>query len=100
MATSSLSGVGAVGGVTSWLRRGLLTIYLAALTAVCGFLVIYGPQVRAAVQAERVRAVAEEDRAFCTKFAAGPQTPRYEECTAALRDVRARHDQRSADAFF
>ena len=100
MTTSSLSGIGAVGGVTSWLRRGLLTIYLTALTAACGLLVIYGPQARAFVQAERARAVAEEDRAFCTKFAVGPQAPRYEECTAALRDVRVRHDQRSADAFF
>jgi len=40
MTTSSLSGTGLAGRVTSWLSRGLLTIYLASLVTVCGLLVM------------------------------------------------------------
>jgi hypothetical protein len=100
MITSSLSATASTNGVTPWLSRALLTVYLASLVTVCGLLVIYGPQIRAAVEAEKARANGEDDRAFCTKFGIGPETTRYEECAAALRDVRSRHDQRSADLFF
>jgi hypothetical protein len=100
MITSSLSRTGPTGRVTAWLSRGLLTVYLASLVTVCGLLIIYGPQIRAAIEAEKARAIGEDDRAFCAKFGIGPETTRYAECAAALRDVRSRHDQRSADLFF
>jgi hypothetical protein len=37
---------------------------------------------------------AEEDRAFCARFGAGPETGRHTECAAALKVIRARHEER------
>jgi hypothetical protein len=77
----------------------LLSICLALGAAVCGLLVAYGSHVRADAEAEKARAVEEEDQAFCTRFGIRPETTRYSECAAALKDVRSRHDQRNADPF-
>jgi len=87
-------------GLVFWLGKGFLAAYLASLVAVSGLVITYEPQIRAAVEAEKARAIGEDDRAFCTKFGIGPETTRYAECAAALRDIRSRHDQRSANLFF
>ena len=99
MTTGSVSRTGPTGGMTSWWSRGLLPSCLALGVAVCGLLVVYGSHVRAAAEAEKARAVEEEDQAFCARFGIGPETTRYSECAAALTDVRSRHDQRNADNF-
>ena len=52
------------------------------------------------LEAENARAVAEDDRAFCTLFGIEPGTTRYADCATALSAVRSRHDQRRADLFF
>jgi hypothetical protein len=85
--------------MTFWRRRGLPPTCLALGVAVRGLLVGYGSHVRAAVEAEKARAVEAEDQAFCARFGIGPETTRYSECAAALTDVRSRHDQRNADPF-
>ena len=57
----------------------------------CGALVAYGPQIRAAQETERARIINVEDRTFCARFGAGPETGRYGECAAALNEIRAWH---------
>jgi hypothetical protein len=99
MTTGSVSWTGPISGMTPWLSRGLLPICLALSVTVCGLLVIYGSQIRAVAEAEKARAIEEEDQAFCARFGIGPETTRYAECAAALKDVRSRHDQRNADPF-
>jgi hypothetical protein len=79
----------------SWISRCLLAMFLALLVAVCGLLVIYGPQMRAAAEAHEARIVEQEDRAFCSKFGIGPETARYEECAAVLQEIRARYLERN-----
>jgi hypothetical protein len=81
--------------VWSSLERRLLAVYGVSVVAVCGLLVINGPQMRAAAEAEEARIVAEENRAFCSKFGIGPETSRYAQCTAELAEIRARHLARS-----
>jgi hypothetical protein len=69
--------------------------------AVCGLLVINGPQLRAVAEAEEARLVADENRAFCSKFGIGPETSRYAQCAAELREIRARHLARNvSDSIF
>jgi hypothetical protein len=63
---------------------------------VCGLLVIYGPQLRAAADAREGSIVEQEDRAFCSKFYIGPETGRYAECAAGLKEIRTRYLERSA----
>jgi hypothetical protein len=99
MTTGSVSRAGPSGGMTSWWSRALLPICFALGMAVCGLLVSYGSHVRAAAEVEKARAVENEDRAFCTRFGIGPETTRYSECAAALKDVRSGHDQRNAEPF-
>jgi len=99
MTTGSVLRTGPTDGMTSWRTRGLLPTCLALGAAVCGLLVVYGSHVRAATEAEKARAVEEEDQAVCARFGIGPETTRYSECAAALKDVRSRHDQRNADPF-
>jgi hypothetical protein len=82
------------GEVIPWLGRTLFGGFLAAVVVTCGALVAYGPQIRAAQEAERAHLIDEEDRAFCARFGAGPQTGRYAECAAALNGIRARHEER------
>jgi hypothetical protein len=83
--------------VTHPLGYGLLA--LCVLAVICAALVVFGPQIRAAKEAELARIVDEEDRTFCAKFGAGPETSRYGECSAALKGIRTRHEERiMADA--
>src|SRR5689334_17319227 len=80
--------------VISWTSQGLLAAYLASVAAVCGLLVICGPQMRAAAEAHEAQVVEQEDRAFCSKFGIGPETARYAECAAGLKEIRARYLER------
>jgi hypothetical protein len=88
------------GGLATWLGRGVLAAYLVALAAACGLAFAYGPQIHAANEAQKARAIDEENQAFCSRFGVGPGTTRFAECATALRDVRVRHDERSAPLFF
>jgi hypothetical protein len=74
--------------------QALLAAYLASVAAVCGLLVIYGPQMRAAAETHEVQVIDQEDRAFCSKFGTGPETARYAECAAGLKEIRARYLER------
>jgi hypothetical protein len=67
----------------------LLALCVGTLAA----LVAFGPRIRAAQEAEQARIVDEEDRTFCARFGAGPETGRYSECSAALRGIRTRHER-------
>lgn len=79
----------------SWLRRGLLAAYLVSLVAVCSVLVINGPQIRAAAEAQEALVIEEENKAFCSEFGIGRETSRYAQCAAGLKEIRVRHLQRS-----
>jgi hypothetical protein len=99
MVTKSVSEAVASGRALPWMRRGLLGVCFALVTAIFGFIAIKGEQNRKTLEADNARAVAEDDRAFCTMFGIGPGTARYTECVAALSDIRSRHDQRKPDLF-
>ena len=79
----------------SWTGQGLLAAYLASVAAVCGLFVIYGPQMRATAEAHEAQVIEREDSAFCSKFGIGPETARYAECAAGLKEIRARYLERS-----
>src|SRR5262245_30811426 len=87
-------------GLATWLGRGVLAAYLIALAAACGLAFAYGSQIHAAHEAQKGRAIDEENQAFCSRFGVGPGTTRFAECVTALRDVRDRHDERSVPLFF
>ena len=91
MPTTLPSGIYRSGGAWSSLGMCLLAAYGISVVAVCGLLVLNGPQIRAAAEAEKARVVAEENKAFCGKFGIAPETSRYAECTTALTEIRARH---------
>jgi hypothetical protein len=74
----------------------LLAAYVVSLVAVCGLIVVYGPQMRAAAEAETARLIEEENKAFCGRLGIGPDASRYAECAAGLAEIRARHLQRNA----
>ena len=78
----------------AWTIKGSPAAYLASVAAVCGLLVIYGPQMRAAAETHEVQVIEQEDRAFCSKFGMVPETARYAECAAGLKEIRARHLER------
>jgi hypothetical protein len=78
----------------SRLERNLLAGYCVALAAVCGLLVVNGPELRAAAEAKEALIAAEESKAFCSTFGIGPETSRYAQCAAELAAIRARHLQR------
>lgn len=73
---------------------------IAVVTAIAGLVSIKGGEIRDRLDTDKARAIAQDDRLFCTRFGIEPGTVRYTECTAALADVRSRHDQRRADLFF
>jgi hypothetical protein len=100
MSTDPSPGTHQVGGVKPRPSRALLAVFLATLAVTCAALVVFGPHIRAAEEAERARVMAEEDNAFCGQLGAGPATGRYLECVAGLNAIRARYLQRSADLFF
>jgi hypothetical protein len=100
MATGSSPPIDQLAEVRPRHSRVLLAVFLAALAVTCAALVVFGPRIRAAEEAERARVMAEEDGAFCSQFGAGPETGRYLECVSGLNAIRARYLQRSADLFF
>jgi len=79
----------------SRLERNLLAAYGVALAAVCGLLIVNGPELRAAAEAKEALIAEEENKAFCSRFGIGPETSRYAQCAAELSAIRARHLQRS-----
>jgi hypothetical protein len=81
--------------VIPWIGRTLLGAFLASVAIVCGLLVIHGPQLRAAAEAREASIVEQEDKAFCTKFGIAPETGRYAECAAGLKEIRSRYLERS-----
>lgn len=85
------------GRVVPWVGHGLLAVFLVSLAAFCALLVIKGPAMRAAAEAEEARVIAEENTAFCNKFGMGPATGRYAECAAGLAEIRDRYLQRSVN---
>ena len=87
------------GRAVSWIGRGLVSLGVISVVALCVLLAIYGPQIRAAAEAKEARLVEEENRAFCSKFGIGPETKRYAECAAGLAEIRARHLQRNVQDF-
>src|SRR5262245_57242130 len=82
--------------LTSRLPQAALAAYVLSLVAVSGLIVINGPQMRAAAEAQEARIVEEENRVFCGKFGINPGTSRYAECAAGLANIRARALERSA----
>ena len=83
---------------TTWLGRTFAAAYLLILVTVCGYLVMNGPQIHAAREAEKARVIGEEDLAFCAKLGVGSGTSHFTECAAGLKDIRASHDRRNADS--
>lgn len=81
--------------VIPWIGRTLLAVFLASVVAVCSLLVIQGPQLRAAAEARESSIVEQEDKAFCSRFGIGPETGRYAECAAGLKEMRTRYLERS-----
>jgi hypothetical protein len=83
-------------GSASRLERSLLAAYAVSVVAVCGLIVVNGPQMRAAAEAEEARVIEEENQAFCGGLGIGPGATLYTQCAAGLADIRARALQRSA----
>jgi hypothetical protein len=77
------------------LERSLLAAYVVSPVAACRLLVIHGPKIRAATEAEVARIIEEENQAFCGRLGIGPATSRYSECAGGLVEIRVRHLQRS-----
>ena len=77
------------------LGKAWLTTYLIAIVVICALLVFHGPRLHAAIEAEKERAIAVEDDAFCSIFGVGPASGRFAECTRALKHIRTLHEQRS-----
>jgi hypothetical protein len=98
MPTTLPSGTYRSGGASLSLGRRLLAAYGISVVAVCGLLVINGPQIRAAAEAEEARVVAEENKVFCRKFGLGPETSRFALCAAELAEIRALHLARNVSA--
>jgi hypothetical protein len=60
---------------------------------------IYGPEARAAAERDKAIAIEQENHAFCTGLGHKPTSEVYVRCTAALADIRRRHEERlTADA--
>jgi hypothetical protein len=87
------------GSLASKVGRFMLGTYLVSLTAVCGLLVINGPQMRAAAKAEQGRIVDEENRRFCGKLGMPYGAAGLSECDGYLEQVRKLHADRSAREF-
>jgi hypothetical protein len=73
---------------------------LAAAAVVFGLLLVSSDRMQAVRAAERARAIEADDRAFCSKLGIQSHAPLYPECRAGLREIRLRHQQRTADFFY
>jgi hypothetical protein len=82
------------GSLASKVGHLMLAAYFVLVVAVCGLLVVNGPQIRADAEAREARILEEENRAFCSRFGMGPETARYAQCVSELTQIRARHLQR------
>ena len=80
-----------------WLGRGAIAVFVAAVVATIALLIVNGPHIRAAREAELARIIDEENRMFCAKFGAGPDTGHYAECAAALNGIRTRLEVRNLE---
>lgn len=100
MSAKSVSEAVPSGRTVASVHRGLVGVCVVLLIAVAGLLVIKGGEIRVGLEADNARAVAEDDRSFCTGFGMAPGAARYTECAAALADIRSRHDQRKANFFY
>ena len=81
------------------MERHLLAAYCVTLAAVCGLLVISGPERHAAAEAKQALIAEEENKAFCGAFGIGPETARYAQCASELTQIRARHLARNVSDF-
>jgi len=79
--------------VAPWLFGG---VYVVGLAAICAVLILEGPQLRAAAEAQKAQEIDRENAAFCRKFGMGPETSGYMECSASLMQIRERHERRIA----
>jgi hypothetical protein len=84
------------GGASYRVGRALLWAYLVAVTGVCTVLVIKGPQMRAAAEAEQARLIAEEDKLLCEKLGMPHGTADFSRCAGYLAEVRKQHAERLA----
>ena len=82
-------------GSPSWRKLGLLVPGIALAMSLFVVFVFQLSRAQTEFEVAMARNIEAEDGAFCTRFSAGPETPRYAECAAALSDVRARHSQRN-----
>jgi hypothetical protein len=80
--------------------QALPVAFLVSIFLLAGILAINESRLRPALDARRASATEAEDRAFCSKFGAGPHSGRYLECVSALNGIRSSHAQRSADLFY
>jgi hypothetical protein len=85
--------------VSNWIVRGLFGIAAMTTVALIAWVIVNGPQIRAAIEAEKASQIEKENLSVCAVFGAGPQTDRFAECAATLKDVRANHEQRNAEPF-
>jgi hypothetical protein len=69
-------------------------IVCMGMTAALGYVVINGPEMRAAGERQKTEAIARENGVFCQKFGAGPETSLYAACADALMQVRRKHEER------
>jgi hypothetical protein len=76
-----------------------MTAYLISLVAICGLLVVKGPEMRAATEAEQARLITEEDKHFCEKFGMPHGTAGFSRCTGYLGEVRKYHAERLTAEF-
>ena len=60
MTATLLSAAHRSGGAVAWLGRTVLWTYLTGVVVTCTLLIVYGPQLRAALEAERASAVDAE----------------------------------------
>jgi hypothetical protein len=83
-------------GHASKVGRAMLGAYLVSVIAVCGLLVVNGPQVRAAAEAEQARIVEEENTRLCGKLGMPHHTAGFRECAGYLDEVRKLKAERLA----
>jgi hypothetical protein len=81
------------------LRIGAAGLFAAAVVITCAWLALNGQPMQAAAAAEKLRALDEENKDFCSAFGVGPGTSRYTECTAGLMRIRASQEQLTARGF-
>ena len=76
-----------------------LMIATAVAGLMAGLLFFVGERMQAEQERRRAAVVEGDDREFCSKLGIEPLTRLYPECRAGLREIRLRHEQRSADFF-